>query len=114
MSAALTAQTAGLRSLAAAFLNFCRVEKGLSGNSISAYSADLNRFVEFSGDGPPPGTDVIRNYIDHLYREGLGNGSIARHLTTLGDDARPILRLAIEGYRAWGAIALADRLESIG
>lgn len=83
MSAALTAQSAKLRGLTAAFLDFCRVEKGLSGNSIAAYSADLNRFAEFSGDGPPPATDAIRNYIDHLYRRGLGSRSIARHLTTL-------------------------------
>ena len=83
MCAAFTAQSGGLGGLTARFLDFCRVEKGLSANSISAYSTDLNRFAEFSGEGPPPATDVIRNYIDHLYREGLGNRSIARHLTTL-------------------------------
>ena len=83
MSAAHNAQSGGLRSLTAAFLNFCRVEKGLSPNSISAYSLDLAGFVEFCGDGPPPGTDVLRNYIDSLYLRHLGNRSIARHLTTL-------------------------------
>jgi integrase/recombinase XerD len=83
MSAALRAQSAGLRGLVDEFLDFCRVEKGLSANSIGAYSADLKRFIDFSGEGPPPATDVIRNYIDHLYREGLANRSIARHLTTL-------------------------------
>jgi integrase/recombinase XerD len=82
MSAALTAES-GLSSRAAAFLDFCRVEKGLSANSIGAYSSDLERFIEFSGGGAPPATDVIRNYIDHLYHRGLGHRSIARHITTL-------------------------------
>ncbi len=35
----------------------------------------------------------------------------ARHLASLGDDPRAIRRAAIDGYRAWGATALAERLE---
>jgi integrase/recombinase XerD len=83
MSAALIAESASIQSLTAAFLNFCRVEKGLSVNSIDAYSADLTRFTEYCGEGPPAGTETIRLYIDHLYQRRLGNRSIARHLTTL-------------------------------
>ena len=83
MSAALIAESAGIDSLAAAFLNFCRVEKGLSANSIDAYTADLASFIQHCGDGPPPETEAIRLYIDHLYQRKLGNRSIARHLTTL-------------------------------
>ena len=83
MSAAHNAQSGGLGGLAAAFLNFCRVEKGLSPNSISSYSTDLAGFVQYSGDVSPPGTEVLRAYIDHLYKRKLGSRSIARHLTTL-------------------------------
>ncbi len=83
MSAAHNAQSDGLGGLSAAFLNFCRVEKGLSANSISAYSTDLAGFVEYCGDVPPPGTETLRGYIDHLYQRKLGSRSIARHLTTL-------------------------------
>jgi integrase/recombinase XerD len=83
MSAARIGESGKLSSLAAAFLNFCRVEKGLSGNSIAAYSTDLAGFTEFAGDGEPPSTEAIRNYIDSLYGRHLGNRSIARHLTTL-------------------------------
>ena len=32
---------------AAAFLNFCRIEKGLAANSLEAYQADLQKFVQF-------------------------------------------------------------------
>jgi integrase/recombinase XerD len=83
MSAALPAESAHLHSLTARFLNFCRVEKGLSANSIGAYTADLSSFSDFCGDAPPPGTEAIRLYLDHLYARKLGPRSIARHLTTL-------------------------------
>jgi integrase/recombinase XerD len=83
MSEAATSP-ADLRSQTSAFLNFCRVEKGLSANSISAYTSDLARFTGFIGDGAGvPGTDEIRHYLDHLYQSGLGSRSVGRHLTTL-------------------------------
>jgi len=73
-----------LRGQITAFLNFCRIEKGLSANSLSAYSADLSKFSAFLGESfPVQGAEEIRNYIDHLYQCQLGNRSIARHLTTL-------------------------------
>lgn len=67
-----------------AFLNFCRLEKGLSDNSLEAYSADLSRFTSFFKElDAIPGTEDLRNYLDHLSQTGLGSRSIARHLTTL-------------------------------
>src|SRR4051794_3725430 len=71
-----------------AFLNFCRIEKGLSDNTIGAYQADLSRFHAFlsvSGGNLDAFADVetLRAYLDHLSGTGLGSRSIARHLTTL-------------------------------
>jgi integrase/recombinase XerD len=71
-----------------AFLNFCRIEKGLSENSIQAYRADLARFYAFlngAGTAPEAAADVecLRAYLDHLSQTGLGASSVARHLTTL-------------------------------
>ncbi len=67
-----------------AFLNFCRIEKGLSANSLEAYSTDLSRFAAFEGDAArSPGLERLRAYLDHLYGCGLGSRSVARHLTTL-------------------------------
>lgn len=75
---------ADLRSRTSAFLSFCRIEKGLAANSMAAYSADLERFATFTGQtGEIPDTEGIRHYLDSLYRAGLSNSSIARHLTTL-------------------------------
>jgi integrase/recombinase XerD len=84
MSGAPAEPSRELRGHTTAFLNFCRIEKGLSPNSLSAYTADLARFTAFIGESAaPPGVAEIRNYIDHLYKTGLGNRSVGRHLTTL-------------------------------
>jgi integrase/recombinase XerD len=83
MSEAHTADAA-LYGPMTAFLNFCRIEKGLSSNSLDAYAADLARFKDYWSDSAAlPGTEELRHYLDHLYRSGLSARSIARHLTTL-------------------------------
>jgi integrase/recombinase XerD len=75
---------ADLRSQTTAFLNFCRIEKGLSANSLSAYASDLAKFTGFNAEsGELPGTEQIRHYLDHLYQAGLSSRSVGRHLTTL-------------------------------
>jgi integrase/recombinase XerD len=67
-----------------AFLNFCRLEKGLALNSLDAYSTDLASFKEFIGDSVGlPGTAEIRLHIDNLYQSGLSGRSVGRHLTTI-------------------------------
>jgi integrase/recombinase XerD len=68
----------------AAFLDFCRIEKGLSANSLSAYTADLDKLTGFLGTGTHLAEpEKLRLYIDHLYQSGLSGRSIARHLTTV-------------------------------
>jgi integrase/recombinase XerD len=83
-----------------AFLNFCRIEKGLSDNSLSAYQSDLARFFSFleppgdtSGNTPgiPVDPELLRTYLDRLKAEGIGGRSIARHLTTLRSFYRYLL-----------------------
>ncbi|MGA3025849.1 MAG: site-specific tyrosine recombinase XerD [Bryobacteraceae bacterium] len=66
------------------FLDRCRIEKGLAGNTIAAYRRDLARFAAFCGvSEPPPGTGTVRAYVDSLYGAGLATRTIARHITTL-------------------------------
>jgi len=64
------------------FLDFCRVEKGLSANSISSYFIDLQRF---SNEISPLGATAedLGRYVESLYGAGLSARSIARHMTTL-------------------------------
>ncbi len=70
------------------FLDYCRVEKGLSVNSIASYRIDLERFTVFlakMAGSPDANFDVelLRAYVDSLFRGGLAARSIARHMTTL-------------------------------
>lgn len=77
-----------------AFLNYCRVEKGLSANTIAAYRRDLKRFaasLSVGGDGIADAEEV-RRHLDVLRGEGLSSRSIARHLTTLRNFYRYLLR----------------------
>ena len=80
----VTADSTRLRNQMTAFLNHCRIEKGLSENSLAAYSDDLRKFTGYIGSaGALPGAEGLRLYLDRLYETGLGARSIARHLTTL-------------------------------
>jgi integrase/recombinase XerD len=72
-----------LGSEIAAFLNFCRIEKGLAANSIQAYTRDLRSFCRFCRSAADADTETVRRYLDHLYQSGLGSRSVARHLSTL-------------------------------
>ena len=84
MSGALTQDSDRLAGQMSRFLDFCRLEKGLSANSLEAYSTDLSRFNKFLGSASRiPQTDDLRLYLDHLTQSGLSGRSIARHLTTL-------------------------------
>jgi integrase/recombinase XerD len=84
MSYARPGEGTGLHSHSTAFLDFCRIEKGLSSASLSAYNADLKRFEFFIGKSPEAADAAgIAAYLDHLSGSGLGARSTARHLTTL-------------------------------
>jgi integrase/recombinase XerD len=78
-----------------AFLDYCRVEKGLAANSLEAYGRDLARFAATCEPEAPeafPGPDALRRYLDSLSQGGLESRSIARHLTTLRSFAAFLLR----------------------
>jgi len=73
-------------SRAGEFLNFCALEKGLAKNSLEAYRLDLDRYEAFADSAEAsglPAKEMLRLYLNSLYRSGLGSRSIARHLTTL-------------------------------
>ena len=67
-----------------AFLDFCRVEKGLAENTISSYSIDLERFTRFVPvqlEHAEPAH--LTSYVQNLYAGGLSARSIARHIATV-------------------------------
>jgi integrase/recombinase XerD len=70
---------------AQSFLDFCRVEKGLSANSLSSYFIDLQRFSNGISPLQPDSATAqdLGRYVESLYGAGLSARSIARHMTTL-------------------------------
>lgn len=70
----------------AAFLDYCRVEKGLSANTLEAYGRDLARYFSYcklNRIAEKVDPETVRRYLDSLYSASLSSRSIARHLTTL-------------------------------
>lgn len=113
---AITSSGSGsLQAAQRAFLHFCRIDKGLASNSLSAYAQDLARFEGFSGPDLERSSNVetLHAYLRSLYDAGLGSRSIARQLTTLRGFFRFLLsegRIAkdptehMESPKIWSAI----------
>ena len=76
-----------------AYLNFCRVEKGLAANSLHSYQLDLKRLSETIRK---PVSDLqapdLTGYVESLYALGLSARSIARHITTLRNYCRFLMQ----------------------
>ncbi|HEY3444003.1 MAG TPA: site-specific tyrosine recombinase XerD [Paludibaculum sp.] len=84
----------GLSPAAEAFLNFARIEKGLSPNSLASYSLDLRHFCLFCREhnlAEPLAPEHLHLYLDTLHTEGLSSRSIARHLSSLRNFYRFLL-----------------------
>lgn len=78
------------------FLDYARVEKGLASNSVESYSRDLAGFLShLHREGKDLGKvrrDDIRNFLAALYRRGLSARSAARHLVSLRNFFRFLLK----------------------
>jgi integrase/recombinase XerD len=69
---------------AGAFLDFCRVEKGLAANSISSYRTDLQRFIAWlKVPVPDVSPEHLHAYVESLFQGGMAARSVARHVATL-------------------------------
>lgn len=77
------------------YLNYVRVEKGLSENTRLAYERDLRRFEKFGEEAGKKLAEMGRNeivdYLRSLYRSGLDSRSVARHVVTLRNFYRFLL-----------------------
>ncbi|HWF37784.1 MAG TPA: site-specific tyrosine recombinase XerD [Candidatus Acidoferrales bacterium] len=69
------------------FVNYLRVEKGLSNNTLQAYRRDMEKFVAFAEKRGLKVIDVRRehlvDFLASLYRAKLDSRSVARHLVTI-------------------------------
>ena len=86
------------------YLVSLRVERGLSANTIAAYTRDLAEYVAYL-DGRDPSEDLISELISHLRQRGLADSTVARKIASL----RGLHRfLVIEGFRNTDPMALID------
>lgn len=77
------------------FLNYLRVEKGLSDNTIKAYRRDMKKFETFCEERRLPllqahRSDVV-DFLGMLYHKRLDSRSVARHLVTIRNFYRYLL-----------------------
>jgi integrase/recombinase XerD len=84
-----------------AFVNYLRVDKGLSKNTIESYRRDIEKFAVLINERKLPIGQINRrdvvDFLASLYRRGLDSRSVARHLATI----RHFFRFAvIEGFTA--------------
>ena len=70
-----------------AYFNYVKVEKGLSPNTIAAYTRDLRKFARFAEQNKleleTVSRDSIVDFLGGLYRARLDSRSVARHLVSV-------------------------------
>jgi len=92
-----------------AFLNYLRVDKGLSQNTIAAYHRDIEKFAVALREQNIQVSQIVRHdvteFLASLYYRDLDSRSVARYLATL----RHFFRFAvIEGFIAEDPAATID------
>jgi integrase/recombinase XerD len=93
------------------FLNYLRVEKGLSQNTILAYGRDLRKFTVFLDNRRKQKVDAIDrtdivDFLSSLYRDKLDSRSVARYLVSL----RSFFKYAL--MEEWVRVDPTENLES--
>jgi integrase/recombinase XerD len=78
------------------YLDFCRVEKGLSGNSVLSYGRDLQHLMQFCkqkewNEGPQEYLQVIE-FLQYLNRLNLSSSTLMRITSTLRNFYRYLLQ----------------------
>lgn len=76
-------ETNVISKLVRQFLDYLLVERGLSENTISAYSRDLNEFVSFTGDILGVTTGDISRYLERLRQLGRTSSTIDRKVDAI-------------------------------
>ena len=97
-----------------AFLDYARVEKGLASNSIASYRRDLLKFTAFLGHRSVAlenaKRDDIRDFLAELGRNGLTARSRARHLVSV----RNFFRFLLKDGRVASDVAAEIDLPQVG
>ncbi len=78
------------------YLDFCRIEKGLSDNSVLSYSCDLQHLLQFSNsrswsEGPREYLELME-FLNSLYEKKLSASSVMRMSSTLRNFYRYLIQ----------------------
>ncbi len=92
------------------FLSYLTVEKGLTRNTLAAYSRDIGRYLDYLEQSRITGPDMIRplqvaGFLGSLMQEGLAPRSRARSLSALRMFHKFLVR---EGYAAANPTAVIE------
>jgi integrase/recombinase XerD len=75
-----------LEPLIQEYLYYCQTEKGLAGNTLSAYQRDLEKLARFCArqgrSVAEAGGNDLKAFVDSLYQTRLSGRSVARHITS--------------------------------
>jgi len=72
------------QGLVKSFLDYLKIERGLSSNTIDAYTRDLSQYVKYLPEGVlEVDSTLIGKYVGRLQEEGLKNCSISRKLSVI-------------------------------
>lgn len=86
------------------YLVSLRVERGLSPNTIAAYTRDLGQYVEFL-EGREPDENLVTSFISELRARGLADSTVGRKIASI----RGLHRfLVVEGFRTVDPTVLVD------
>lgn len=86
------------------YLVSLRVERGLSRNTIAAYTRDLSQYLAFL-DGREPDEDLIGELVASMRRQGLADSTVSRKIASIRGFHR---FLVVEGHRSSDPTALID------
>lgn len=96
--------TTALQSGIEEYLVALRVERGLSANTIAAYTRDLGQYLEFL-DGDEPDGESVAELVSQMRGRGLADSTVARKIASI----RGLHRFLItEGFRDTDPTALID------
>lgn len=67
------------------FVSYLRLERSLSGHTVSSYLSDLKQFALFLGEVPPQGVtpEHISEFLRRGYEEGISKRSQARRISSI-------------------------------
>ncbi len=86
------------------YLVSLRVERGLSPNTIAAYTRDLGQYVDFL-EGREPDEELVTSFVSELRARGLADSTVGRKIASI----RGLHRfLVVEGFRTVDPTALLD------